>query len=69
MALKEGESDLHENLPDEIFVDPLLFLFALLDELSKISSLAVLHDDVESGVLLVHYFVVAPHDVLMLQFS
>ena len=69
MALEERQCDLHEDLPDEVFIDPLLLLLALLDQLSQVPALAVFHHDVERGLLLVHDLVVAPHYVLVLQFA
>ena len=68
MALKKCERDLHKNLPNEVLIDPLLLLLALLNELSEIAAFAMLHDYVKSGVLLVNNLIVAPNDILMLKF-
>ena len=50
MALVERQSDLHENLPYEVFIDFLFSLLALLDELGEIAAFAVLHHNIESGL-------------------
>lgn len=44
MALKQRQRNLHEYLPNEVLVDLVTSLLALMDELCKIPAFAILHD-------------------------
>ena len=72
VAFIKCQDNLGENAPNEVLSDKCLRgsgLPALLNEFLEIASLADLHDQINRGVLLVDEFVIAPHNVLMLQFS
>ena len=67
MALEKGQSCLHKNFPNEIFVDPLTLLFAFWDQLGEVSSLAILHYNIQSCLFLVYDLIKAPDNILMFE--
>ena len=71
MTLVESQDDLRENPPNEVFSNVLasIPLAALLDQLGQVTSLTVLHDQINWSVLFVDEFVVAAHDVVGLDLA
>lgn len=67
MALEQRQGDLHEDFPNEVFVDALTLLFTFGNQLGKIAAFAVFHHDVEGGLLLIDDLVKAPDDVFVLE--
>jgi hypothetical protein len=65
MALEQSQCDLHEDAPDRIFLDSEPFLLVVVDKLREVSSSAVLHDNVECGVLSVHNLVETADNIFM----
>ena len=45
MAIVQGEDNLIQNLPDDVFPNPIVVVLRLLDCGCYISSTAILHDD------------------------
>ena len=69
MTLKQSQCNLHEYLPYEIFNQSLALLLAFGDQLGQITSLAVLHDDIQIGLFLIDDLIIASDNVLMLELS
>ena len=69
MTFEEGERDLHENLPNEIFIDGLFLLLALLYELCEITPFAMFHDYIQSCILLIYNLIIAPDNIFMLELT
>lgn len=69
VTFEESQHNLHQHLPNKVFRDVLLALFALLHELGEITTSTVLHYDVDGSIFLVYYFVIVTNDVLMLKLS
>ena len=63
VALIKSESDLHEDLPDDILSHMVLLFPGSPDNHGQVTSLAVLHDDVNALVGFVYDPVVVLHDV------
>lgn len=68
VAFLESEKYLHENFPNYILSDKVLLCFALLDQLSHISILAVLHDNEKLLLFLFYNFFVVLNNVCMPKF-
>lgn len=69
VALVETQRDLHQYFPNDVFRDVVLLLATASDYHSEVSSLAVLHYDVDLLGALVDYAVVVLHDVGVRQVS
>lgn len=65
VALEQSQGYLHEDLPNEVFLDLCLLALVVLDQLSEVTAPAVLLDDVKGGVSLVDDLVEAADDVLV----
>ncbi len=55
--------NLRKNLPNEIFADEIISLNAPFDDFLQITTLAVLHYDIDLEILLVDNSVVVPHNI------
>lgn len=55
VALFECKNYLHEDLPNDIFSDVIVFLFAPLDQRGHVSIFAMFHDNVNLLVRFVDY--------------
>ena len=71
VTLIQRQNHLCENAPNLVLANELSVprLAILLDKLSQVTALAVLHHQVNARVLLVHEFVVTPHDILVFKFA
>jgi hypothetical protein len=71
VTLVQRQNHLCKNAPNLILAYELAIsrLAILLDKLSQVAALAVLHHQVNARVLLVNEFVVTPHDILVLKLA
>lgn len=71
VTLVQRQNNLCKNAPNLILAYELAIsrLAILLDKLSQVAALAVLHHQVNARVLLVNEFVVTPHDILVLELA
>ena len=69
MALKQSQSYLHQYFPNEVLIDVLSFFLAFVYKLCKIATLAVFHYNIQRCVLFVDNFIIAPHNIFVLQLS
>lgn len=65
MALDEGRNNLRKYLPDDVFWHLVSLFLGLLNDAAHVSSRAVLHNDVDCGLLPVDDSVVITHNVRM----
>ena len=67
MAGVKRRGDLSDDLPNFVLRDVLLVPFELLDELSHVPALAVLHYDEDLGLLLINNAIVVPDNVRVVE--
>ena len=69
VAVKQPKGDLRQYLPYHILSYLILLLPAALDYLGEVPLLAVFHDDVDLGILLVDYSVIVSDYVRVIKLS
>lgn len=65
----KSRNNLRKNLPNEFFTDEVVRLNTSLNNLLKIATLTVLHNDIDFEVAFVYYSVIVADYVRMLKFS
>ena len=65
----KSTNNLRKNLPYEFLTDKVICLNTTLDNLLEITTLTVLHDDIDSEVSLVYDSVIVANDMRMLKFT
>ena len=53
VAVMQSADNLGGQFPDNVFIDGILFLSGIFDQLAKVSSFTVLHNDVHDLSLLI----------------
>lgn len=69
MAVVQGGDRLGQHFPDKVFANLILRLSTSSDKLLKIAAVAVLHDDVDFGSLLINYSIVVLDNVRVTKFA
>ena len=69
MAVVKGADRLSEHFPNEVFSNVILWLSAPTNQLLKVSTITMFHNDKDFGLLLIYYSIIVFHNIRVIQFS